>query len=236
MNSKIKNYVDVLFNDIPNSRKAAELKEEILSNLNEHFEALIKEGKSENQAYTEALASLGDVDELLKSIMPDKDSTIRINEYKQKRAKITSVSVSLYILGVVFLCSLPAINAVTGSGKEELMGILGLAIFLVFSAIATGLIIYVNMSIPQDIEPFISRGRKHSREEQYDTSTSSGRFWAAFHKVYWLLVIVIYFLVSFTTNAWHITWLIFLIGTALRQAISAFTGLQSDKREEKKNE
>ena len=50
MNQKIKNYVDVLFDDIPNSRKAIELKEEILSNLNEHFEAHIAEGKSKNQA------------------------------------------------------------------------------------------------------------------------------------------------------------------------------------------
>ena len=70
MNSKIKNYVDVLFNDIPMTRKAAELKEEILSTLNEHFEAHLAEGKSENQAYTEALSDMGDIDELLESLTP----------------------------------------------------------------------------------------------------------------------------------------------------------------------
>ena len=45
MNRKIKNYVDVLFNDVPKTIKAAELKEEILADLNEHFEAHISEGK-----------------------------------------------------------------------------------------------------------------------------------------------------------------------------------------------
>ena len=35
MNSKIKNYADGLFSDIPRSKKANELKEEILSNMSE---------------------------------------------------------------------------------------------------------------------------------------------------------------------------------------------------------
>ena len=44
----------------------SELKEEILSNLNEHFEEHISEGKGENQAYTEALGDLGDIDDSAK--------------------------------------------------------------------------------------------------------------------------------------------------------------------------
>ena len=46
MNTKIKNYVDVLFNDVPTTRKAQELKEEILADLNEHYASHIAEGKS----------------------------------------------------------------------------------------------------------------------------------------------------------------------------------------------
>lgn len=45
MNSKIKNYVEVLFSDIPRSNKARELKEELLSNMSERFEDYIQEGK-----------------------------------------------------------------------------------------------------------------------------------------------------------------------------------------------
>ena len=228
MNSKIKNYVEVLFNDIPNSRKAAELKEEILSNLNEHYDALIKEGKSENQAYTEALASLGDVDELLKAVMPDKDTTEHINLYRKKKAKFTSIAVSLYIIGVMILCVFPLGAAILGTGKEELMAIIGLASFLTFSCVATAMIIYVNMSIPQDVEPFITHKNKHPMK--IDTSTTSGKFWASFFKVYWILVLVVYFLVSFGTGAWHITWLIFLIGSAVKHAVSSFLDLKdSDK-------
>ena len=99
MNGKIKNYVDVLFNDIPQTRKAAELKEEILSNLNEHFEAHIAEGKSENQAYTEALGDLGDVDELLESLAPERELKPKIDDYRKKAAKNKSIAVMLYIFG-----------------------------------------------------------------------------------------------------------------------------------------
>lgn len=233
MNTKIKNYVDVLFNDIPNSRKAAELKEEILSNLNEHFEALIKEGKSENQAYTEALAALGDVDELLKSVIPDKDSTNKINEYKQKRAKITSIAIMLFILGTVFLIGMGGISGVLGYGRVEIMAIIGLIIMLCLSAVATGLIIYVNMSIPQDIEPYITHG-KNKRRIDFDTSTTSGKFLDSFMKIYWILIVVIYFVISFTTDAWHITWLIYLIGAAVEQAIKMFA--ESAGKTNKKSE
>lgn len=233
MNTKIKNYVDVLFNDIPNSRKAAELKEEILSNLNEHFEALIKEGKSENQAYTEALAALGDVDELLKSVIPDKDSTNKINEYKQKRAKITSIAIMLFILGTVFLIGMGGISGVLGYGRVEIMAIIGLIIMLCLSAVATGLIIYVNMSIPQDIEPYITHV-KNKRRIDFDTSTTSGKFLDSFMKIYWILIVVIYFVISFTTDAWHITWLIYLIGAAVEQAIKMFA--ESAGKTNKKSE
>ena len=59
MNTKIRNYVDVLFSDAPRSKKAQELKQEILASLNEHFEEYIAQGKSENQAYSQAVADLG---------------------------------------------------------------------------------------------------------------------------------------------------------------------------------
>lgn len=35
----------------------------------------------------------------------------------------------------------------------------------------------------------------------------------------WMIVIIAYFLISFTTHAWYITWLTFLIGVALEQIL-----------------
>ena len=47
MNERIKNYVDLLFSKIPASNKSIELKEEILTNMNDRMQDYLEEGKSE---------------------------------------------------------------------------------------------------------------------------------------------------------------------------------------------
>lgn len=223
MNSKIKNYVDVLFKDIPNTKKAAELKEEILSNLNEHFEEHLKEGKSENQAYTDSLADLGDVDELLKTLEPEKDLKDKIDSFRKVRAKNTSIAVMLYILSIIFVIGFGGIADVFGLKNEELFGIIGVICMFICIAVATGILIYTHMSKPQDVDQYLARSTSKN--------SSSKKEGHPFIKIYWTLVTVIYFFVSFTTNAWHITWLIWLIGAAGKNALEIF--LSKDDVEEK---
>ena len=219
MNGKIKNYVDVLFNDVPMTRRAAELKEEILSTMNEHYEAHLAEGKGENQAYTEALADMGDIDALLESLAPERELKPRIEEYRQRKAKNTAIAVMLYIIGVVAQCAPPAICAVFEHGNEDKAGVIGFICMLLFAAAATGLLVYTNMSVPQDVEPFLVK-----KKAKYDTSTEKGRKWSAASKLYWMVVTVIYLGISFWTMAWYITWLIWLIASAGWQAIMLLCG------------
>ena len=216
MNSKIKNYVDVLFADIPQTRKAAELKEEILSNLNEHFEAHIAEGKSENQAYTEALSDLGDVDEALASLVPERELKPKIDEYREKSAKNKAIAVMLYIFGAILLTCLPAMSEIFGFGDVEKFGIIGFAGLLICVAIATGILIYTKNSVPQDVEPYLVKSKPNKAKSEEDP------FWFGFWKLYWMVVTIIYLGISFMTGGWHITWLIWLIASAVRQAISMF--------------
>lgn len=226
MNSKIKNYVDVLFNDVPMSRKAVELKEEVLSNLNEHFEAHLTEGKSENQAYTEALADMGDIDALLESLAPERELKPRIEAYRQKRAKNIAIAVMLYIIGALVLCAPPAICSVFSIGSEEKAGVIGFCLMLLFVAAATGLIVYTNMSVPQDVEPYLEHKKK-----DFNTSTPKGRLWASISKIYWLLVTVVYLGLSFATARWEVTWLTWLIAAAAWQAILLFAGAKDNEED-----
>lgn len=230
MNSKIKNYVDVLFKGIPNTQKAKELKEEILSNLNEHFEAHIKEGKSENQAYTESLADLGDVDELLKNLEPEKELKSKIDLYKTKRAKYTSISIILYIIGVTILIGLPGIAEIFNLGDEDKFGIVGLIIMFIFVAIATGLLVYTHMSIPQDVSQYIHK--THTLRYEYNGNSKTKRFIAAFLKLYWALVLAIYLIVSFSTGRWAITWLIWIIASAIKNAVLLFLNTNEEELKE----
>jgi len=221
MNSKIKNYVDVLFKGIPNTKKAQELKEEILSTLNDHFEAHIAEGKSENQAYTESLGDLGDIDELLRGLEPEKDLKEKIDAYRAKRAKFTSISVILYILSVVCVIVLGSLSEVFGIGDEDKMGIIGVVLMFILIAIATGLMVYIHMSKPQDVSEYLVQNQG-DKILNYNGSNKSLRTLAAVMKLYWVIVLAIYLLVSFSTNAWHITWLVWCIAAALKNALYAF--------------
>jgi len=226
MNTKIKNYVDVLFKDIPGTKKAQELKEEILSTLNDHFEEHIAEGKSENQAYTEALGDLGDIDELLKDLEPEAELKGKIDAYRAKRAKTTAVSVALYILSVIFVIGFAGISELLNLGNTELMGIIGVICMFLCIAVATGLIIYTNMSIPQDVAQYIHESKKTLR---YNGDSKSLRFLAAFMKVYWMVVLIAYLGISFATGRWAWTWLIWVIASAIKEAIYIFFDTTNDE-------
>jgi hypothetical protein len=82
---------------------------------------------------------------------------------------------------------------------------------------ATALIIYTEMSVPQDIAPFVTKDTDH--DFMFDRGNSQGRIFSSLMKLYWMIIVVIYLLVSFFTMAWHITWLIWLVGGAIAQAI-----------------
>lgn len=44
----------------------------------------------------------------------------------------------------------------------------------------------------------------------------------------WVFITALYFVISFTTMAWHISWVIFLIGAALESIIKAVFELKAN--------
>ena len=100
MENKLRAYMDHLFQDVPNTKKAVEVKEEILQNIVDKYHDLVAEGKSEEAAYNIAIASIGDLDELLASL---KDSSQTPNQmdsenymaWRKKSAIRISVAIML---------------------------------------------------------------------------------------------------------------------------------------------
>ncbi len=60
----IKNYVETLFLEFPKKKKSCEQKQEILTIMEDHYLALIDEGKSEHEAIGQVISEFGSVDEL----------------------------------------------------------------------------------------------------------------------------------------------------------------------------
>jgi BTB/POZ domain-containing protein KCTD9 len=81
MNKKITRYLDEEFKPYEGLKVIKELKEELLANMQEKYNDLLKEGIDEESAYQKTVNSLGDISEIIESIS-DKTNELhqKINE------------------------------------------------------------------------------------------------------------------------------------------------------------
>lgn len=209
MIDKLREYVDNLFKDAPQTKQTVEIKEEILQNTIDRYNDILNEGKSEQAAYNIAVAGIGDIDMLISSLMAPKSMSgytkEEIENDRRRNALMLSVSVSLYIL-----CVIPPIIF------EETLGVI---LMFVMIAVATGLIIYrSNTKLRYDksdetvVEDF--KRWNHRRREDND-------LFGAVRSAIWAVTLILYFVISFATGAWYITWLIFIIGSAVSNIVRA---------------
>ncbi len=99
----IKDYVEGLFDGIPESPEKESIKQEIILNLDEKVQDLIDAGKEEEDAINKAIIDFGDIDEIKKDLL--KSSGMQ-NEAKKKQTNyvnnlLFSVWGSALIIGLV---------------------------------------------------------------------------------------------------------------------------------------
>ena len=216
MEEKLRNHMDYLFEGIPMDDSTKELKEEIVLNLIDKYHDLLEQGKSEEAAFSLAIASIGDIQELLNEPRPDRSSPVMTKyeqEYtvwKRKKAMFTSVAVALYIL-----CVVPPILTEMLPISEE-FGAVGLFLFI---AVATALLVYSNTTKPHP--PKTDGSMVEEFKEWKKEKDNSANATKSIRSMIWSLTVALYFVVSFTTGAWYITWVIFLIGSAINSLIRA---------------
>ena len=254
MKNKLKEYINLIFADAerraPGNRQVAELKEEILQNLYEKYDDLIAKGKTPAAAYNIAVAGVGDVSGLLdsvcgsgsnhtasvgqeplekknhggrpaRSLTPEEQEIAR--KYKSRSAVLTSIAVALYILCWVPMTVLEGLFDGVGD-------FIGLPIMFLMIACATAMMVFNSMTKPKfdgntawdkddDDDDDDDRRRGHALRRRSPV-------YGVISGVLWVLTIGGYFLVSYVTGAWHITWMIFLITTALDNVIKALFDLR----------
>ena len=123
---------------------------------------------------------------------------------KAKFARNIAISVALYIISLV------AIIGTSTIGQE----ILGVCLFFTIIAIATGIIIYSAIVYGKEKE---EKTKQEKRKDEVGKAVTD---------IIGLIGVVIYFSVSFTTGAWHITWIIFLIIGVCNAIVRLIFGLK----------
>ncbi len=159
------------------------------------------------------------VEELLTGKKPEepenseKEESIKLptrEEIRRKSAEIVSSSVLIYIVAVaVFIVAIDVLC---------LNPVIMTAIFLGVIGITTARIIRHYMSIPK-----FEKTSKEIKEVEI-MKQINGIIGAA--------CVILYFLISFTTMAWHITWIIFVINGLICQVVRLFFMLKEDKTNE----
>lgn len=67
------------------------------------------------------------------------------------------------------------------------------------------------------------------KEWQADTKDQK-QMRGAISSALWSLIVVLYFIISFTTRAWHVSWIIFVVGGLVESLINIFFAMQRKGR------
>ncbi len=184
----IKNYLDNLFASLPKTAKLQELKLNILSNMEEKYHELKRQGKSENEAIGIVISEFGNIDELVNEL------GIQTENPSPSQPVVTEEEVESYlnmkrVMGIrigigVLLCILAPItliltNALFEAGvifknlSENAADLPGLIVLVLFAAMAVGIFIYSGMnfeqykymeegiSLPLELEAKLKQGYKN---------------------------------------------------------------------------
>lgn len=207
MREQLIQYVNLLF---AGSQDQDEMKQEILQNTLDRYDDLVAQGKAEEAAYRLAISGIGDISEVLGSTAhspaPTAATVVTLEQEEKPKNKkmMQAVGIGLYIC-----CVLPVI-ALGNIGN----GVLGVCLMFLMIAAATVLMI---MS---------SNGEDEKTKEEKKRAAQS-----PMDKTLNTLALVLFFVLSFSTGAWHITWLIWPIMAAVKGIIRACGDLKGGHEE-----
>lgn len=155
----IKNYLDNMFASLPKTNQIVKMKNDLLANMEDKYNELKRDGKSENEAIGIVISEFGNIDELMQELGIERGSQEEIRpiitevevrdylEVSRNAGKIIGIGVVLCILAPALLI---LINQLVEDGfisgiSHGFADILGLIPLFLLIATAVGLFIYSGM-------------------------------------------------------------------------------------------
>ena len=208
MREQLIQYVELLFAGAPNS---TEIKQEILQNTLDRYDDLVSQGKPVEAAYQLAISGIGDISEIIGQEpayeTPRHQEPVyrsvpgETQENKDKKMK-RAFAVAMYIL-----CPFPLI--ILSEFGESTIGL-----FLMFLLIAAATFLLIMNGEDKKEAPTEERAIAMRNPE------------SPIKRMIGIITLIIYLIISFSTGAWFITWLIFPIATCVKQLIRACMDLK----------
>lgn len=211
MREKLIQYVNLLFAGTGGTN---EIRLEILQNTLDRFDDLVAQGKSPEAAYSLAISGIGDISEILRNYGTPYPTAAPANipakagvPAPQWKKYLRAGGIFLYII-----CAIPLFIL-----SEFGMSTLGLCATIAIAAVATVLIILSGDNSKEEL------AKKNSVKTE---STPQQELYRAIKKAINAAALIIFFSLSFSTGAWHITWLVFPIEAAVCGLVKACMDLK----------
>ena len=224
--------MDQLFENAPVNRRTMELKEELIANALEKYNDLLLRGYSEEEAFQLVAGSIGDVQQLFADMGPNDDYSHAYylqwaREAQEKKAVLTAISVGLFMLAgavlvIFFLLYLFNVKVIYINGQNQ--NLLGIGISLLICIIPVSLLVYARkIQPPAELADYASSLAVSNAKAKKQRYKRFKQIKGSLEGLMWLLIVIFYFIVSFATRAWYITWIVFLGGAAVECLLDALT-------------
>ena len=220
MRDQLIQYVNLLF---AGNGDVEDIKQEILQNTLDRYDDLIARGKLPEEAYRQAIAGIGDVNEIINgkstgynaqnqapayAPMPEFEGTATVVSRMMR-----AIAIFLYIISPVPLFLFSRL------GWDEV----GLCCLLIIVGIATALLLLFkspkSKETAQEYTEYTDRPRNTGSQRELKKSVG---------KLISTIGLVAYFVISFSTGAWFITWLIFPIIGAVKGVVNSCIDMRED--------
>jgi len=215
MREQLIQYVNLLFAGADNCE---DIKQEILQNTLDRYDDLIAQGKQPEAAYRLAISGIGDINEILGTQSSTSPASSNVKEIIHeevddiRRKKLRAVATALYIVCAIPLFILGDVG----------LGSLGLCLTIALVAVATYLMIITKKAGTDDDD---DAKDDHVQSPQNELKKS-------INSLIWAIGLAVYLIVSFTTGAWYITWIIFPILGCIEGLAKAIIDLKEASKHE----
>ena len=129
----------------------------------------------------------------------------------------TATAVGLYIFAGAVFFFFGLISEITRSYRYDLAA-LGFVLALLICIAPTVMLVYA-----ANMYPGYTKREKDDMVEQYKEAKYSSNKDKAVRKsinsIIWIITLVLYFIISFTTYKWYITWILFLIAACVQAIV-----------------
>lgn len=216
MNEKMRAHIDMLFEEAPQTRKAFELKEELLANSEERYLDLTTSGISPEDAFKNVINSIGNVSELFQGLRDFDPSDQRMyDERIRKNALIKTISIGLYLFSVALFITFSFLNITLNTTID--LSMIGFILMILIDIIPTCMLVYITSMYPkyQMQENSIVEEFKEWKHDSFQLKSVK----SSILSILWTMTFVLYFVISFATNAWHVTWILFLVALCLHTVL-----------------